>query len=416
MLFAQAVSEWLYARKHSSCQDGVEYHYSDLPHPRTKRYRGKLYYADPVSRKKRLATPEEKVRQRIILFLHYDMGVPYDAMEIEVPLSRFWKRATGRMDIAVYAADQRRKKPILVVECKAEHIQLTEQVYRQADNYAVSLDIPFVAITNGRAFFMDYWDGSSHTYQAMKQLPSYARLCSLVQAGTAKDSAPDLEASKEGSKYRCALREGILGARTPPFLADALLAVHQCWMDRDRYCTGLTGFAQAKDCGAYQRGTPHRNGYPDLFRHFCGTGEDGRSFSAYLCIYAPKIPKVKKGPTYLAVYLEDVSASPALQLRAEEFITRTDNRIHIWHDGRLNIGGKHGAAPRNAIIELLRQCAHDLLDETGQVDLGTVLITPDLRMDQSDMAQVCSRLIRYAMIRMEYRRKLLSDSPCLLGQ
>ena len=410
MFFAQAVSEWLYARKHASCQDVVDYHYNDLPFPRTKRYGGKRYYADPVSRKKRPATPEEKVRQRIILFLRYDMGIPYEAMEIEVPLSRFWKRATGRMDIAVYDTDQRRKEPILVIECKAEHILLTEQVYRQADNYAVSLDIPFVAITNGNLFFMDYWDSVSHTYQAMKRIPSYSRLCSLVQAGTVENSELDTDALEEGTKYRRALREGILGAQTPRLLADALLALYNCWTDNDTRCAGLEKFVEANDCGVYQAETPHRNGHPDLFRHFCGIAEDGRSFCAYLCIYAPKIPNVKKGPTNLAVYLDNVSTSPALQLRAEEFVIVEDKYVHIWHDGRLNMGGKFGTVPRNVIIDLLKKCAPDLLDQTGRVDLGSVLITPEMNMSQTDMEQLCSRLIRYAMIRNEYKRNLFSGS------
>lgn len=411
MSFAQIVSEWLYARKHASCQDAVEYHYNDLPLPRTKRYKGKLYYIDPVSRKRRLPTPEEKVRQRIILFLHYDLGIPYDAMAIEISLGRFWKRATGRMDIAVYSKDPQQKRPILVVECKAEHILLTEHVFRQVDNYAAALNIPFVAITNGHKFSMDYWDNNTHTYHTMRQIPSYAQLCTLVKEGMGEQSALD-RIDAEDVKYREALREGILGAQTPHPLADVLVALHHCWMDNDKRCTAVGGLT---DCGTYQNERLHSDGSLHGFRHFCGTDDNQQPVCAYLCIRAPKIPNIKKGPTNLEVYLGDVTKSPALRLRTEKFMIVDGNCVHLWHDGHLNVGGKLGAVPRKAVIDFLRQQAPDLIDQAGNVDLGTFSITP-VRMDESGMADVCSRLIRYALIRSKYCQNLRSDLKNTIGK
>lgn len=412
MQIVQLISQWRYARKHAQRQDAVEYHYQDLPLPRSKRYQGKLYYIDPVSRKRRPATPEEKVRQRIVLFLHYDLGIPYEAMEIEVSLGRFWKRATGRMDIVVYAADRQRKRPILVVECKAEHIMLSEQVYRQVDNYAVTLDIPFVAITNGNVFSMDQWNRGDHTYRPMKQIPSYAGLCALAQAGETEAMAADCAGSEAGDIYRRALRDGILGAQTPQLLADALLSLHQCWMDDD---TPTVERDDWRDCGVYWRRTGAARGHSRGFRHFCVKKENGGFVDAYLCICAPKLPNVKKGPTYLEVYLGNDFTTPALRLKAEEFMITEKKRIHLWHDGRLNIGGRSGAVPRHAVLDRLRQCAPELLDAAGRVDLGTVSMTPQLRMDGTDMAQMCDRLIRYAIIRTEYRCNLRQNATDTSG-
>lgn len=41
------------------------------------------------------------------------------------------------------------KYPVMVVECKAPNILLTDEVYEHAKNYSEIVDIPVLMVTNG---------------------------------------------------------------------------------------------------------------------------------------------------------------------------------------------------------------------------------------------------------------------------
>ncbi len=96
--------------------------------------------------------PEEKVRQEYICRLvnNYDFELGQMAQEIQVSNSQ---RGQGRAmaDIVVWRSiDDKRKNnsPIIVVECKAEHISVREEDYFQGYNYASWAGADFFVTTN----------------------------------------------------------------------------------------------------------------------------------------------------------------------------------------------------------------------------------------------------------------------------
>ena len=103
---------------------------------------GKECFLDKTKHILRIATPEEKIRQRIVDFLHDEMAIPYAAMETEIPVSYFVAGEKGRMDVVVYGLKEGQRCPVMVVECKAEEIEMTEAVYIQAKRYSEIIDIP----------------------------------------------------------------------------------------------------------------------------------------------------------------------------------------------------------------------------------------------------------------------------------
>lgn len=96
--------------------------------------------------------PEEEVRQKYIcrLVTHYGFSLEQMAQEIKVNNSQ---RGQGRAmaDIVIWRNEKDKAEnnsPIIVIECKAEHIKVREEDYFQGYNYASWAGADFFVTTN----------------------------------------------------------------------------------------------------------------------------------------------------------------------------------------------------------------------------------------------------------------------------
>jgi type I restriction enzyme M protein len=106
----------------------------------------------PLKGKDLVLTPEEKVRQEYIVHLVNHYGYALEQMEQELQVNNS-KRGQGkaRADIIIWQSEadkEKRKKPLIVVECKAEHITIREEDYYQGLNYASWAGAKFFITTN----------------------------------------------------------------------------------------------------------------------------------------------------------------------------------------------------------------------------------------------------------------------------
>lgn len=106
----------------------------------------------PLKGKDLVLTPEEKVRQNFVCRLvnHFGYTLPQMAQEVKVNNS---KRGQGKAmaDIVIWKNEKERideKSPVVVVECKAEHITIHEEDYYQGFNYASWAGADFFITTN----------------------------------------------------------------------------------------------------------------------------------------------------------------------------------------------------------------------------------------------------------------------------
>lgn len=106
----------------------------------------------PLLDKWLILKPEEKVRQNYIIRLvnHYGFVLEQMAQEVKVNNSQ---RGQGRAmaDIVIWRNKEDKaemKSPIIVVECKAEHITIQEDDYYQGCNYASWAGADFFVTTN----------------------------------------------------------------------------------------------------------------------------------------------------------------------------------------------------------------------------------------------------------------------------
>ena len=89
-------------------------------------------------------TPEEWVRQQL---LHYMTGqLDYPASLIAVEKAIRIGDAVKRCDAVVYDAAL---QPVMIIECKAETVPLTQKTLDQAITYNRKLNVPFLLLSNG---------------------------------------------------------------------------------------------------------------------------------------------------------------------------------------------------------------------------------------------------------------------------
>jgi len=98
---------------------------------------------DPIRKKWVAFTEEEKVRQFFILQLMNELKIPASHISVEKKITV--NGLAKRYDIVVY----KEAKPWMVVECKAPHIPLTQEVLEQAGRYNITLNAEIIGVTNG---------------------------------------------------------------------------------------------------------------------------------------------------------------------------------------------------------------------------------------------------------------------------
>ena len=130
---------------------------------------GKTYVFDPLRSRFVALTPEEEVRQKMLYFLVEHLHVPAGlvAVEYSVKVNGLDKRA----DAVVFGTEGR---PLMIVECKAPSVALTQAVLEQALRYHSALQPKFLLLSNGEAIHC--LKVEKGTVQAMDHLPDFAEM------------------------------------------------------------------------------------------------------------------------------------------------------------------------------------------------------------------------------------------------
>lgn len=122
-----------------------------------------------VARKKTLVlTPEEWVRQHVIHYLVNDLKVPLGLIASEVSLSI--NKLSRRCDLIVFSKES---KPLLLIECKAVDVPLTENVFHQIAQYNFKLNVDYLMMTNGVHHVYCKIDRVNNKLIYLEKLPIY---------------------------------------------------------------------------------------------------------------------------------------------------------------------------------------------------------------------------------------------------
>lgn len=120
---------------------------------RLKAEEGKTSIFDDIRRKWITCTPEEWVRQNLVRFLVQDCAFPQAlvALERQVVVAE----RNLRFDALVY---NREIKPLMIIECKAPTVKLTQKVFDQIWHYNLEIMAPYFLVTNGIDLVMGRYD------------------------------------------------------------------------------------------------------------------------------------------------------------------------------------------------------------------------------------------------------------------
>lgn len=134
-----------------------------------KNEKGSMQVFDIVRKKFVDITPEEWVRQHIIHFLIQYKQVPASMISIEKQL--ILNNTKRRTDIVIFNS---LLKPLLIIECKAPHIEINQLTINQALRYNLELNVPAVFLSNGlQHVFLKL---ENEVPKVLKDIPDYQTL------------------------------------------------------------------------------------------------------------------------------------------------------------------------------------------------------------------------------------------------
>lgn len=123
---------------------------------------------DPVRRKHVRLTPEEWVRQHLLAFLLHERGCPPALVGVEVGFT--YQRMPRRADVLVH---DRHGRPLLMAECKAPSVALTQAAFDQVARYNKVMQAPYLVVTNGLTLYSCALDFQARTYRFLDDVPAF---------------------------------------------------------------------------------------------------------------------------------------------------------------------------------------------------------------------------------------------------
>lgn len=108
-------------------------------------------------------TPEERVRQALLLKMIGELGFPKGLIAVEK------KVGSRRFDLVCYTPEM---TPLLLVECKAG--ELNEVALHQAFGYNETIQAPFLCLANGLEIKTFWQEGKEN--KVVPFLPAFAEL------------------------------------------------------------------------------------------------------------------------------------------------------------------------------------------------------------------------------------------------
>ena len=126
---------------------------------------------DPLRKRYCTLTPEEEVRQKVLCMLVEQLGVPAGllAVEYSVKVNGMDKRC----DAVVFGHDG---TPLMIVECKAASVKITQGTLEQAVRYYSALHPRCLMLYNGRDCYC--FKTGNGKLSALDHVPVYAELLS----------------------------------------------------------------------------------------------------------------------------------------------------------------------------------------------------------------------------------------------
>ncbi|MES2828787.1 MAG: type I restriction enzyme HsdR N-terminal domain-containing protein [Bacteroidota bacterium] len=131
----------------------------------------RYFIFDEIRKKHLVLTPEEWVRQHFIQHLIINKKFPKTLIQIEGGL--LLNQLQKRTDIVIF--DQSGSR-VMVIECKAPAIKITQGVFDQAARYNSIHKTKWLVVTNGLQHCYAQIDHKLESFRFVEELPEYTLL------------------------------------------------------------------------------------------------------------------------------------------------------------------------------------------------------------------------------------------------
>ncbi|MBR5216602.1 MAG: type I restriction enzyme HsdR N-terminal domain-containing protein [Bacteroidales bacterium] len=128
---------------------------------------GRVKVFDPIRKIYCALTPEEEVRQKMLYYLVEQKKYPSGLIAVEYSIKV--NNLPKRCDIVVF---NKEAKPMMIVECKAESVPITQKVLDQAIRYYSGLNVEYLLLTNGKTMYCYRIDMENQKIESLNELPN----------------------------------------------------------------------------------------------------------------------------------------------------------------------------------------------------------------------------------------------------
>lgn len=369
---------------------------------------------DPYRQRLVKLTPEEVVRQKTVRFLEQELKVPLYCIRLEQSMRHYQVASNIRADIVIEGQHKRKNEinPIAVVECKAEHVALTEPVVQQAMDYADSMGCDYIFLTNGVTMRVGKWVEEKKAYLWLEKLPTYAEMCQgkfkPVQQVETFERA--LFGQWEQAIEEC-YRFNEFGKDTPKKMLAFMINLWQCLLDVSHTLPKRQYrlFEVLEDWGNRELSFGNSGGgvFAGLYRSFLVKYKRQKlvvdlGFSSYGTFSRSDLVR-----TALCVGIEIKNQRHhSLQLSMDDNLLCHGNRFQVTHSGRIGVGNI-GSGKVEELKKGLEKCYPDVLVD-NKIVLGTLINDKLFYLDDFAVVTLMENLISYALIRDDYRTFLIS--------
>jgi len=132
---------------------------------------GQVKVLDIIRKQYVAFTPEEYVRQTLIHYLITEKKFPKNLISLEHEFKLHGQKK--RADIVVY---NRQSKPVMIIECKAPKVKITQDAVNQVATYNIYYKVKYLLVTNGTDFYFFAVTRESSEIKSLKVIPEYEEI------------------------------------------------------------------------------------------------------------------------------------------------------------------------------------------------------------------------------------------------
>ena len=368
---------------------------------------------DPIRCFLLAATPEECVRQKTIVLLQQELGIPINRIFVEESMAHTKKGARGRADIVIYRDDEC-TDVLMIIECKAPHINvLGDEVFNQACGYREILNADYIMLVNGiEAIIYYYNDGAYHEVKDIPLLEELLRKeVSFVEP---EPFEPYKYEELMSDEFQEAFAENCdISEYTPKYIKGVALNLINLIIYKDiKKREFLEKIGVSEDCYVSMPhfGNSGGGNYQTLSHLFIAKDYRDRDQVLGISICATAHTENdphwgnRTGTTQLNVSITNQEARHhSLQLNLDRCCRYNPltNIVDITHNGSLT-SGKGGAAKRADVIAYIKDRAPELVHD-DEIYLGRLNNSRLLEWKDPNVQSFIRNLLRYAVLRDGFR-------------